>query len=304
MATSTRRPAAATATPTLSPADVEKALALARHSKSVELKLTVPMAGHRDAAARIGIDAVEAQPCQIFFFDTPDLALNRAGLIVRARRRAGGRADTAIKLRPVDPSGIEAELKRSDSFKIEVDATAGGTFTCSATYKGAATNQEVRDAADGKMPLRDLFSREQLAFFDAHVPAGIAMNQLVVQGPIYALRLKHQPKSFRYPLILELWLWDDGHHLLEISTKCPPAEAFQAAAEFKGFLATKGISLESPQEAKTRTAMQRFKAAAPPRSRKAVAPAGPRKAAAPARARKTPAPARRRKAATPARVAA
>jgi hypothetical protein len=38
---------------------MERALALAKHSRSVELKLTVPMTGHRDAAARIGIEPVE-----------------------------------------------------------------------------------------------------------------------------------------------------------------------------------------------------------------------------------------------------
>ena len=47
------------------------------------------------------IDPVESQPRQVYFFDTPDLALSKAGIIVRARRIQGGKGDTVVKLRPV-----------------------------------------------------------------------------------------------------------------------------------------------------------------------------------------------------------
>ena len=56
----------------------------------MELKLSVPFPSQRETIKAIGLDPVEAQPRQAFFFDTPDLALNRAGLVVRARRSPGG----------------------------------------------------------------------------------------------------------------------------------------------------------------------------------------------------------------------
>jgi hypothetical protein len=196
----------------------------------------------------------------VYFFDTADQALNRAGLIVRARRRPGGRADTVIKLRPVDPATIDAELKRSDAFKVEVDAMPGGFFVCSASYKGVATGQEVLDVTQGRMPLRKLFSKEQLAFYDEHAPAGIDMNSLLAQGPILLLKLKHQPKDYKRGLTAEVWAWKDGKHILELSTKCEPAEAFQVGVEFRAFLEEHGIDLGAKQETKTKTAMQKFKA--------------------------------------------
>jgi len=52
----------------------------------------------------------------------------------------------------------------------------------------------------------------------------------------------------------------DGKHILEISTKCEPEEAFQVGIEFKTFLAGHGIDLDAKQETKTKTAMQKFKA--------------------------------------------
>src|SRR4051812_10410077 len=102
---------------------------------SVEMKLSVPLTAQSATIKGIGLDPVEAQPRQAFFYDTPDLALNRAGVVVRARRIQGGDADTVIKLRPVNPSVIDPELSRSNAFKIEVDSMPGG-FVCSASFKG------------------------------------------------------------------------------------------------------------------------------------------------------------------------
>jgi len=244
----------------LSSEDTKKLLHLVRNAKTIEIKVSVPVTAHQRTALSMGIDPVEAQVRHVYFFDTPDQALNRAGLIVRARRRPGGVADTVVKLRPVDPAGIDDELKRSDTFKVEVDAMPDGTFMCSASYKGVATGQEVLDVTDGDMPLRKLFSKEQREFYDAHAPAGIDMNSLAIQGPILVLKAKHVPKAFKRGVTAELWLWQDGKHILELSTKSAPGEAFQAGLEFRGYLESHGVDLGAKQETKTKTAMQKFKA--------------------------------------------
>lgn len=232
---------------------------LVKGATSVELKLSVPLASHRATIESIGLDPVEAQPRQAFFFDTPDLALNAAGIVVRARRIQGGDADTVIKLRPVDPSAIDRELRRSAAFKIEVDAMPGG-FVCSASFKGVCTGQEVLDVTSGEMPLRKLFSKEQRAFYDAHAPAGLTMDQLVLLGPTFLLKAKHQPKAkdFDRPIVVELWLYPDGSTVMEVSTKCEPKEALQVIADFKAYLAGHGIALGADQSAKTKTALEFF----------------------------------------------
>jgi hypothetical protein len=43
-----------------------------------------------------------------------------------------------------------------------------------------------------------------------------------------------------------------------LSTKCPPADAFQVAAELKAFLASRGIDLSGTQATKTRMALDYF----------------------------------------------
>jgi hypothetical protein len=243
----------------LSGEDIMKIVQLGKGSNSIELKLSVPFTGHQATIKSIGLDPVEAQPRQAYFFDTPDLALNRAGLVVRARRIQGGEADTVIKLRPVDPSTIDPEIRRSAAFKVEVDVMPGG-FVCSASFKGLCGGQEVLDVSAGTLALRKIFSKEQRAFYDAHAPAGITMDKLAILGPTFLLKSRHQPKDFDRRITVELWLYPDGARILEVSTKCLPDEAFKVGAEFKDYLAARGIVLGSEQAPKTRTSLEFYSA--------------------------------------------
>ena len=86
---------AATATPNLTDAQLSELLALVDKSDSVELKLTVPEADQRSAALALGMDPLDAQIRQVFFFDTPDLALYKGGswpAPAACRRRATTRS--------------------------------------------------------------------------------------------------------------------------------------------------------------------------------------------------------------------
>ena len=123
-------------------------LELVKDADSVELKLTIPESARAGTARALGVDPLDAQMRQVFFFDTPELALNAAGMVVRARRRQGEQGDTVVKLRPVVPSDLPDDLRASSSFNVEVDAMPGG-FVCSASFKGVADNAAIREAAAG-----------------------------------------------------------------------------------------------------------------------------------------------------------
>ena len=183
--------------------------------------------------------------------------MNEAGVVVRARRRQGEDGDTVIKLRPLVPSELPEELRRSASFGVEVDAMPGG-FVCSGSFKGVESNEDIKQAAAGSRPIRKLFSKEQRAFYAEHAPEGLELDQLSVLGPIPTLRLKMKPEGFGRRIVGELWMYPDGSQIVELSTKALPAEAFQAVAEAKAFLQTKGIDLSGEQQTKTKTALEFF----------------------------------------------
>jgi hypothetical protein len=232
-------------------------LALIEQSDSVELKLTVPESHQRSTAVALGLDPLEAQMRQVVFFDTPDLTLDHHGIVVRARRVQGKGDDSVVKLRPVVPADLPAKLRRSGSFRVEVDAMPGG-YVCSGTMKGALRPTEVQGALAGTVPVRKLFSREQREFFTAHAPDGISFDDLSVLGPIFVLKLRLQPVELGRRLVAEMWLYPDGSRVLELSTRCATNEAFQVAAETRAFLARRGIDLSGEQQTKTRMALQYF----------------------------------------------
>jgi hypothetical protein len=257
------------ATPQLSGEELGRLLKLIKGSDSVELKLTVPAPDQRATIRRLPVDPVEAQPRQVFFFETPDLALDAVGVVVRARRIQGGRADTVVKLRPVEPAELPPELRRDPSFKVEVDALPGG-FVCSGSLKGRSTGDEVRAAVEGRVPLRKIFTKDQRAFFRAHAPAGLELDDLVPLGPTFILKAVFTAAPLGRVIVAEMWLYPDGSRIFELSTKCAPAEAFQVAAEARAYLAERGVPLTGEQQTKTRTALSYFA-----RNLEAEAPAQP-----------------------------
>jgi hypothetical protein len=236
-------------------------MALARDSDSVELKLTLPDEAHRSTVAALGVDPLEAQIRQVFFFDTPDLALNKRGVVVRARRVQRKGDDTVVKLRPVVPSELPDRVRNSDWFAVEVDAMPGG-FVCSGSMKGVPAKAGVRETVTTGGPLRRLFSKEQRAFYEEHA-GGIALDELTTLGPIFVLKLRFAPKEFGRKMVGEMWLYPDGSRVLELSTKCAPHEAFQVAAEARMFLSGLGIDLDAEQQTKTRKALEFFSRALP-----------------------------------------
>jgi hypothetical protein len=234
-------------------------MTLLRGSDTVELKLTVPADQQRAAIRELGLDALDAQIRQVVFFDTPDLALDRAGVVVRARRIQGRPGDSVIKLRPVDPEKLDADVRRLSGFGVEVDAIPGG-FVCSGRLKANADSDEIRQAMLGERALRKLYTKEQRAFFRAHAPEGVDLDDLSMLGPIFVLKLKWQPRGFARKMVAEMWLYPDGARIFELSTKCLPTEAFQVAAEARVYLSERGIDLSGEQQTKTRTALEFFAA--------------------------------------------
>src|SRR5215211_5964509 len=241
----------------LSEADLQRLLALLHGADSTELKLTVPDSEQRSTVAALGMDPLDAQIRQVYFFDTPDLALNRQGLVVRARRVQQRGDDSVVKLRPVVPDELPSGLRTSKDLVVEVDAMPGG-YVCSASMKGAPGTDGVKAVAAGDRPIRKLFSKQQRAFYATHAPEGVGLDDLAILGPINLLKLKFSPLDYRRRLVAELWLYPDGSRIMELSTKCAPAEAFDVAAETRAFLAEQGVDLSGEQQTKTSTALEFF----------------------------------------------
>jgi hypothetical protein len=246
-----------TTTPSFTGEQLAELLGLINESDSVELKTSVPETAHRSAIAALGFDPLDAQIRQVFFFDTPDLALDKLGVVARARRIQGKGGDSIVKLRPAVPHELPAEIRRSGAFRVEVDAMPGG-FVCSGTMKGTPTLADVKAVAAGEKSIRSLFSKDQRAFYAAHVADGPGLEELSVLGPIFVLKGRIVPEELQRRVVAEMWLYPDGSRLLELSTRCETGEAFQVAAETRAYLHARGVDISGQQETKTRKALDHF----------------------------------------------
>lgn len=243
--------------PSLSQEQFEELYGLIQDADSVELKLTVPEADQRATAKALGLDPLAAQIRLVYFFETPDLALNEAGVVVRARRVQKKGDDSVVKLRPVVPSELPKAVVASPSFGVEVDAMPGG-FVCSGSMKRAMGSADVQEVMGGGRRQEKLFSKEQQEFYSTHAPEGIGLADLSILGPIFVLKLRFRPSEIDRRLVAELWLYPDGSRILELSTKCEPGEAFQVVAETRAFLLGRGVDLSGEQQTKTKTALEFF----------------------------------------------
>ena len=172
-------------------------LQLLGNSDSVEFKLTIPDTDQRSAAMALGMDPLMAEIRQVVFFDTPDLALDKAGVVVRARRVQRG-GDVVVKLRPVEPSDLPKKLRGNPGFGVEVDAMPG-KFVCSGTLKAVADNAAINRVIAGKRPLRKLLTPTQRELFARHAPEGLDLDSLVPLGPITLVKLKFSPRRLQAP---------------------------------------------------------------------------------------------------------
>lgn len=244
----------------LSDQQLTEYLALERDADSVELKLTLPDQDQRSTVAALGIDPLDAELRQVFFFDTPDLALDGLGIVVRARRTQRKGDDSVVKLRPVVPAELPSELRAVPDVVVEVDAMPGG-FVCSASYKHDLDEPLVRGVVTGGRPLKKLFSKGQRAFLAEHAPDGPALDDLAVLGPLLVLKVRWRPPDLGRKLVGEVWLFPDGARVLELSTKAAPGQAIQAAAETRAYLTSCGVDLGGEQSTKTRKALEYFASA-------------------------------------------
>jgi hypothetical protein len=235
---------------------IAEVLDLLKDADSVELKLTVPDTDHQSSISALDIDVLDAELRQVVFFDTPDLKLNRLGMVVRARRIPGG-GDTVVKLRPIVPAELPGDLRRSGSFNVEVDAMPG-SIVCSGSLRAKADNGDVKLVLMGRQRIRKLFTSEQRALYREHAPKDLELDSLRPIGPINIAKLKFTTNGFKRFIAAEMWFYPDGSRLLELSIKCTPNKAFQVLGELRAFLTQRGISLMGKQDTKTRKTLRYF----------------------------------------------
>lgn len=226
-------------------------------TQAVELKVTVSEQMERVAADAFELIPEKGERRRIFFFDTHVLTLFKGGLVLRAREVKGGRDDSTVKIRPVDPKKVGDKWSRLPGFKIEADGV-GNRMIRSASLSVEQDGGEITAVEQKLRSIKKLFSDEQESFFAEMTPVPVDFDALNVLGPVDALRWKVEHGGLPYPITAEEWTLPDGRDLLELSIKVPTAQAAAASAAFDSFLKRLRLTPQGGQETKTRIALEFF----------------------------------------------
>ena len=168
---------------------------MAPRAERIEVKCLVA-AGAWPALLRALGDATVRSA--VTFYDTQDLALHRAGAILRARRYDDGERDTTVKLRGSPVAAVDARFDGVKGFKREVDASVHGAVPAVALKVEAEAGEPA-------------FTAAQLALLDLGV-AVVRWSALGQYGPTQALRAR------RDGITAERWsVGDDA--VIEVSTR-------------------------------------------------------------------------------------
>lgn len=243
-----------------------RAARLVAGSNAVEIKATVPPHQVQAVLERFGLTPDGQEERLIYFFDTPELELLKSGIIARARRRMGGKHDSTIKFRPVEPDQVPDRWRKFPGFKIETDAT-DRTVVRSASLTMPVKKGHIKSVAAGELPVGVLFTEEQIGFLLTLANRRFDPAAVTVLGPVEAVRWKFEDPGIPWPLTAELWKRPDGEEILEVSIKAPAVQAAVAYFGFMAYMAELGAERDEAQQAKTRWALDFFvqHGARPPR---------------------------------------
>lgn len=225
---------------------------------AVEIKITIRPDQELLVERAMEVSEDTADVRLVYFYDTPDLDLFKAGVVLRARLVKADDDDSTVKFRSVEAASVSENWRQSKGFKLEAD-WVGDRVVCSASLTALQRRDEIDEVAGGKRAIGKLFCNEQEQFLSEFHKGPLDLNKLRVLGPVRVLRWKPKHKTFPHEVTLEEWRLPNGADLVEVSIKTPPTKAHQAREEFGTHLKSMGLILEdAPQETKTRTALEYF----------------------------------------------
>ena len=224
---------------------------------AVEIKVTIRPDQELLAERAMSVSEDTADNRLVYFYDTSDLDLFKAGILLRARLIKRADDDSTVKFRPVEAASISDDWRRSKGFKLEAD-WVGDQVVCSASLTALQQRGEIADVAEGRRTIGRLFSEEQECFLREFCNRPVDFGELRIIGPIHVLRWKPKHEGFPHELTLEEWRLPNGEDLVEVSIKAAPNEAYEARQDFDTHLRELGLDLEGAQQTKTRTALEYF----------------------------------------------
>lgn len=229
-------------------------VAPAASDERAEIKLLVQQDKIAEAMTTLKLADPATKRYQIYFIDTPDFRLNRAGLILRLRDKGKGKTETTVKFRPENPAKpIDEKWLPKLAREPEWLVGKGGNLSYSLEQEVGGTDL-LRKPADN---LAALFSDDQKAFFKLVMHKEFDPAKLKVFGPIAAEIWEWDEPAVGDKVSAELWKLGDKQ-VFELSRKTKADGLKKKAKGFEKAFRNEGISVDPNPESKTRKALEYY----------------------------------------------
>ena len=191
----------------------------------------------------LGMDPLDAQVRLVYFFDTPDLALDERRRRARAARRSARATTPWSSCARSFPPTCPPSCATSPDFVVEVDAMPGG-YVCSASLKGVPARRRCARSQRGERRCASCSPRSSARSTPSTRPRASRSTTSRCSG-----RSSCSSSRPRRPASRARWSSSCGcTPTARASSSCRPSalprEAFQVAAEARAFLAERGIETD------------------------------------------------------------
>jgi len=220
-----------------------------------EIKMLVQRDKVPEAMAALKLTESGNKHYRIFFVDTADFRLNRAGLILRLRDKGKVKIESTVKFRPEDPSKpIDQKWLPKLAREPEWHVGKGEHLSYSLEQELPGT-ELLRKPADN---LAALLSAEQKAFFKLVMNEEFDPAKLKVFGPIASEIWEwDEPAVGDKEVSAELWKLGN-EQIFELSRKTKPDDLKKKAKHFEKAFQKKGVAADPNPESKTRKALEYY----------------------------------------------
>lgn len=238
----------------------------AEEAHDAEVKLIVPAALAVEARKSVEPADVAPEGEVVCFYDTADLRLQAAGVILRARQKEGKKGESTVKL--TYPDAAAAAADSSTSVKVEEDWVDLKAPRLSRSIDGEEKLKDdgAKKLAQGTLEASEAFDKGQRKLVENRVP-GLNWDEVRCFGPISARIWKKVPLAgfADAKMTVEDWLLlkADGvtkDEVLEVSVKGKALSAEQLKTFVETFFqAAAKQNLGSPDaQSKTKRALKFF----------------------------------------------
>ena len=182
-----------------------------------------------------------ATPREAWYFDTPDLALFRGGLVFRLRLTGRG-AELTLKAADQDCKRVPPALLPAREGKCEYDLH-GSDFKGAVSLSHRLDETTSRALLDDRLALDKALSAAQVRFLREGASAWPLPPGLQRMGPVRIQAYRSKTDK----LVVEAWQLPAGTRYVEISEKARVDDALRRRTEIEKVLASAGVKVCADQ---------------------------------------------------------